>query len=201
MKPLTELLGSRPGPILVVLAAMASILGGCFCPCFPVSCDAWPFADAWVDENCDGLRGDDEEPLPGVCVWSPRSPADPPFDPEYCTWDHGRTNEEGHWQGDLVAGCFSPYFIVAQTPVGFEPTTDTAVDGSMESEFGFAHEGTCPQVSVVTPEEMAAELTAEQQRNRCLAWGLFLGLGLALFVLAYRWPRSESQHSPPALGE
>lgn len=159
-----------------------------------MSCDAWPFANAWVDANCDGLRGEDEEPLEGVCIWSPRSPDGPPFDPEYCTWDHGRTSAEGQWQGDLVAGCGIPYFIVAQTPPGFEPTTDTAVGKSMYAEFGFACEGTCPQVSVVTPEKMAGELTAEQQRNRRLTWGLFLGLGLAVVAsaLAYREFRSDS---------
>ena len=88
-------------------------------------------------------------------------------------------------------------FIVVDTG-GFEPTTDTAVGKSMYAEFGFAREGTCPQISVVTPEDMAAE-----QRDRCpgWGWGLFLGVGLALFVLAYRKHRSESQHSPPALGE
>ena len=173
--------------VLTVLAL--TILGGSCVGCF---CDAWPFADAWVDEDCDGLRDENEEPLPGVCIWSPRSPGDPPFDPEYCTWDHGRTDEEGRWRGDLVAGCGIPYFIVAQIPVGFEPTTDTAVGKSMDAEFGFAREGTCPQVSVVTPEEMAAEMIADERRNRCLAWGLLLGVGLAPFVLAYRKHRRDS---------
>ena len=174
--------------VTCVGAVLALTILGAFCTgCF---CDAWPFADAWVDENCDGLRGDDEEPLPGVCVWSPRSPADPPFDPAYCTWGHGRTNEEGRWQGDLVAGCGTPYVIVAQAPDGFEPTTDTAVDDSMYAEFGFAREGSCPQISVVTPEKMAS-----QQSNRLLGWVLFGAVALALFVLAYRKHRSEGRDS------
>ena len=170
------------------LLALGALSAGCFCPCFPVFCDAWPFADAWVDADCDGLRGDDEEPLEGVCIWSPRSPGGPPFDPEYCTWDHGRTNEEGRWQGDLVAGCGTPYYIVAQTPSGFEPTTDTAVGDSMYAEFGFAPEGTCPPHSFVTPARMAT-----QQRNRTFGWALFWGAGLLLFVAGYRKHRSESR--------
>ena len=60
----------------------------------------------------------------------------------------------------------------------------------MYAEFGFAREGSCPQISVVTPEKMAS-----QQSNRLLGWVLFGAVALALFVLAYRKHRSEGRDS------
>lgn len=178
---------------LGALLLLTGLSVGCLCPCFPISCDAWPFADVWVDADCDGERDHDEAPLQGVCVWSPRRPDGPPWSPEYCTWRHGQTNDEGRWQGDLVSGCFTPYYIVAQTPPGFQPTTDTVVAQEMYAEFGFAPEGTCPERSVVTPEESVRE-----HGNRRLAWGLGGVTAVALSVLAYRKYRSttRSRESP-----
>jgi hypothetical protein len=66
----------------------------------------------------------------------------------------------------------------------------------MYAEFGFAREGACRQLSVVTPEK-----TATQQSGRRLGWGLFCAVGLALFVLAYRKHRSESRQSASGGGK
>jgi hypothetical protein len=181
--------------VACALAIIATLVVGC-CMCVPISCDAWPFADAWLDADCDGLRGEDEEPLAGVCIWSPRSPDGPPFDPEYCTWDHGRTNDEGQWHGDLVSGCFTPYYIVAEPPRGFQPTTDTIVDSDMYAQFGFAPEGACPQRSIVTPESLVI-----QQRILLLIKGLVGGAVVAAFVFFYRKCRRGAvagQDAPPA---
>lgn len=171
---------------LVVIAVLCT--GGC-------SCDAWPYAYVWVDADCDGEPDDGEPPLQGVCVWSPRRPDGPPGSPEYCTWDRGRTNDEGLWGAGLVSGCFTPYYIVAQTPPGFRPTTDTVVAQEMYAEFGFAPEGTCPERSVATPERLA-----RQQANRRLARGLGGVTAVALSVPAYRKYRSTTRprESPPA---
>jgi hypothetical protein len=179
---------------LGALVLLTGLSVGCLCPCCFISCEAMPFADAWVDADCDGERDYDEAPLQGVCVWAPRRPDGPPWSPEYCTWDNRRTDDEGLWGAGLVSGCFTPYYIVAQTPPGFRPTTDTVVAQEWYAEFGFAPEGTCPERSVVTPEKLA-----RQQANRGLALRLGGVAAVALSVLAYRKYRSttRSRESPP----
>lgn len=160
-----------------VLTIVATMSVGCFCPCVPVFCDSWPFADAWVDTDCDGHRDRDEEPLPGVCVRSPTWLPDRPPSLEYCARDYSRTDEEGSWSGGIISGCFVDYYIVARTPEGFEPTTDTIVDNSMYGAFGFAPEGTCPQRSIATPESLTALRLAHTQRKAVL-----VGFGIALLI-------------------
>jgi len=65
----SDYLAKRAGAagLLLVLAVLCV---GCCCPCAPMSCDAWRFAGAWVDADCDGQRDEDEEPVEGVCIWS-----------------------------------------------------------------------------------------------------------------------------------
>lgn len=46
-------LASRTGTI-AALMLIAALTVGCLCPCLPISCDAWLYADAWVDGDCDG---------------------------------------------------------------------------------------------------------------------------------------------------
>jgi len=169
-----------------LLLVLAVLCVGCCCSWVPMFCDAWPFADAWVDADCDGQRDEGEEPLEGVCIWSPESPNGPPYDREHCTWDHGRTNEEGRWQGGLISGCNSPYYIVALAPRGFDPTTDTVV-GQTIAEFGFAPEGSCPPLPITTPEELAL-----RGRNRLPMWGVGVAAAILLLALGYRKHRRET---------
>jgi hypothetical protein len=167
---------------LVALALTAVTCAGCFCPWGPVICDSWPIAETFVDADCDGLRGDDEEPLPGVCVWSPTLPRETPPYAEYCAEGSGRTNEEGVWYDGPISGCATEYYIVALTPAGYEPTSDTIVGDSMYAEFGFAPEGTCPQRSIVTAADLAAERRARLRRNTNLIGAVVFG-GPALIGL------------------
>lgn len=46
-------LASRTGTI-AALMLIAALTVGCLCPCLPISCDAWLYADVWVDGGCDG---------------------------------------------------------------------------------------------------------------------------------------------------
>lgn len=151
---------ARCASAVCALTVVAVLGAGCFCPGGTVICDSWPFADAWVDADCDGRRDGDEEGLPGVCVWSTFRPYEAPPSLEYCAHDHSTTDGKGSWRGGPVSGCWANYYIVAGAPPGFEPTTDTVVGGSMSADFGFAPEGACPGRSVLTPSDLAARRLA-----------------------------------------
>lgn len=172
--------------VLGALIIVATLSAGCFC-------DSWPFADAWVDTDCDGHRDRDEEPLPGVCVRSPTWLPEGPPSLEYCAHHFNRTDEEGSWFGGTISGCATDYYIVARTPEGFEPTTDTIVDNSMYAAFGFAPEGTCPQRSIATPESLTALRLAHTQRKAMLVgFGVAVLIGLILVGVKLRARRRGS---------
>jgi len=175
MKPLAELLPSRTSPSLVALAAMASMMSGCFVG------DSIGTATAYVDANCNGVRDAEEAPLARVCNWMSTDASVATPSREDCANEELQTDSDGIGGWGFFAGVWcNDVHVFAQAPDGFQPTTDTAVD-DCHGEFGFAREGTCPPRSIVQPEG-----------NRCLCWGSFLGIGLALLVLAYRKLRRDA---------
>jgi len=148
MKPLAELFRSRTTPILLALAAMASIVSGCG--------DAGGFGMAWEDTNCNGVKDPEEPPLAGVCLWTSTYASQPTPSQDDCAKEHLQTDSEGMGRGDFYAGCScSDVYVFAQAPDGFQPTTDTVVN-DCDGEFGFAPEGTCPPHASVTPERLVA---------------------------------------------
>ena len=183
MKPLTELLRSRTAPTIVALAVLASIMSGCLG-------DSIGTGTAYVDANCNGVRDPEETPLAGVCNWMSTDASVATPSREDCANEQLQTDSGGIGGWGFFAGLScNDVYVFAQAPDGFQPTTDTAVN-DCHGEFGFAREGTCPPRSIVQPEGMTAG-----QGTRCLCWGLFLGVGPALFVLGYRKHRSERRHS------
>jgi len=177
MKPLAELLPSHAAPSLVAVVAVASVMTGCL-----VLVDSLGFGTAYVDANCNGVKDPEEMPLAGVYVWTSGDALAPTPSREECDSEDAQTDSEGESAVAWYSGSScDEVFVFAQAPDGFQPTTDTVVN-DCDGEFGFAREGTCPPRSIVQPEG-----------NRCLCWGSFLGIGLALFVLAYRKHRSETR--------
>ena len=165
---------------MVLLLLAASLCIGCLG-------DAGVWAFTWHDVNCDGQQDGGEVPLAGVSICSVQRLDSPEASPDQCFIDGAQTDSEGRWWTWVAGGGCESIFVLVQTPDGFEPTTNT-VSNDCVAEFGFAQEGTCPDLSVVTPARLAS-----QQRNRTLGWALFWAVGLVLFVAAYRKHRSESR--------
>jgi hypothetical protein len=146
MKLQAGLFHSGTTPVLLALAATASILSGCG--------DAGGFGMAWEDANCDGVRDPQEPPLAGVCVWTSLYASQPTPSQEDCAKEHLQTDSDGWGRGYFYAGCScSDVYVFAQAPDGFQPTTDTVVN-DCEGDFGFAPEGTCPPHASVTAHEL-----------------------------------------------
>ncbi|HUW09309.1 MAG TPA: hypothetical protein VM537_06230 [Anaerolineae bacterium] len=180
MRSLGELFRRRTLVILVALALTAVVVSGCFV-------DSYGIGMAYVDANCNGVKDPDEAPLAGVCVWTSGFAGETTPSPEECAKEYLQTDIEGMGHPVFYSGaaCRDVY-VFAQAPAGFDPTTDTVVNGC-DGEFGFAPTGACPPRRSVTALELAG-----RERIRCLAWVVGVPGVLVLLALGYRKFRRDT---------
>jgi hypothetical protein len=180
MRLLPEVFRTREFPIFAALAVTAFILSGCG--------DAAGGGVAWEDLNCDGVKGPDEPPLAGVCMWASTYASAPTPSGEDCAGEYLHTDSEGMGGGYFYSGIScNDVFVFAQAPEGFDSTTDTVANQACWNEFGFAPEGTCPPHRSVTALELVG-----RERCRCLAWVVGVPGVLALLALGYRRFRRDT---------
>jgi hypothetical protein len=168
-------LASREALISVALSLMGCLLAGCI--------DSWAYGIAWEDANCNGVQDSGETALQGVCVWSSWYPAAPTPAPEDCNTEYFQTEADGEFGPWWYSGAAcKEIFIFAQTPDGYQPTTDIAVNGC-SAEFGFARESTCPERRVMTQAELTKRQTIKKLASY-LVWFLVLpGAAIGIGVL------------------
>lgn len=178
---------SREALIWVALSLMGCLLGGCM-----VFVDSLAVGSAWEDANCNGKRDAEEAPLAGVCVWSSRNPRAATPAPEDCNTEDFQTEADGEFGPWWHSGsACDEVFIFAQTPGGFQPTTDIVVKGC-SADFGFARESTCPARPVLTQAELIKRQTMKQLASYPV-WFLIpataIGIGLLFVKLRARLTR------------
>jgi len=160
---------------IVALSLVIGLCAGC-------SCDRANWGFVWEDTDCDGQPDDGEAPLQGVCVWVESNVERTRELDRYCARKYAVTDSEGWW-GPVYSDCSGPVYTFVRTPYTYQPTTQTIVRDQGLSQFGFARQGACPKISLVTRADLAAERLAESRRNNMLTGGVFFG-GLALMTLA-----------------
>ncbi len=103
-------------------------------------CDLGEFsADAWLDQNANGTRDENDPPLANVCIWEAFRPEDYK-NTSVCNSAMNKTDQNGEWQSMFYAGCPSGDFFIyifALSPDGFKYTTPPVVR-SNHASFGFA---------------------------------------------------------------
>lgn len=93
------------------------------------------YATTWIDQNANGIKENNEAPLPNVCIWSSHSGFPKYFDP--CEdKDHETTSDTGQWYRFLPGDTCDNTYVFVKAPEGYQPTTNLAANGC-DAKFGF----------------------------------------------------------------
>jgi hypothetical protein len=140
---------------------------------FPVG-DGQASIIAWYDRNANGIREDGEVPFPGVCIWTGYRPdIDHPNLVDPCvSYANDVTDEQGQWGRYLPGGSCENYYVFAQAPDGYQPTTDLATNGC-SAEFGFE----------ATVSHKVLSIDEFTRRKATILWVTRIALGL--FIVAF----------------
>jgi hypothetical protein len=140
--------------------------------------DGQASVSAWLDKNANGIREQNEHPLPGICIWSgyrPDSVIRDYSDP--CQFsDYAVTDEQGIWEKFLPNGSCDTFYVFAKAPDGFQPTTDLA-SNSCSAQFGFVENSISVSHKVLSINDFA-------RRQITILWVKRIGIGLFMLVIA-----------------
>jgi hypothetical protein len=132
----------------------------------------------WLDKNANGIREQNEPPMPGVCIWSGygtdsiiQNYSDP------CKFSYNAfTDEHGLWGQFLPGGSCDTFYVFAKAPDGYQPTTDLASD-SCSAEFGFVENNVSVSHKVLSINDFA-------RRQFTILWVKRIGTGLFILAIA-----------------
>ena len=140
--------------------------------------DGQASVSVWLDKNANGIRDQNEPPLPGVCIWSSdyiasviQNYSDP------CQFsDYDVTDKKGLWGKFLPGGSCETYYVFAKAPEGYQPTTDLASNGC-SAQFGFVENSVSVSHKVLSINDFVS-------RHNSILWVKRIGIGLFMLAIA-----------------